>query len=246
MKGANTSVGRAPTVEEVYERHTALLLSALRRLVDRGYQIDPTSGLELVHDFYVEALPGILERYEPKQASFTTYLYGAFLRFARPRLVRGARAAAILVPFDERIHQLHASSSENADDRVSALVDSVGDALRTLPLASQRILRWRLEGSSERAIAKRLQVSRYVVRQRVAEALGRLTVALHEDRAVPPDVRELAVRLWRNGEPLMSVAAAAGWSRQEAQERYRQLLRSLSDAAGALPPGRRAKGHDHD
>ena len=58
------------------------------------------SDTNALKDFYVEALPGLLERYDASRARFSTYLYGAFLRFARPRVVRSLRWKQLLVPLD--------------------------------------------------------------------------------------------------------------------------------------------------
>jgi len=224
--------GAAQQLDRVYEEYTPMLLSAVASLVRRGYDMHPAEGLELIHDFYLEALPGLVERYDEKQAKFSTYLYAAFLRFARPRLLRSMRWKRMFVSFDDAI--AHPSAPENATHN-EVLVDAVSKAVAALPQDLRAVIDGRANrGESERQLARRLGVSRYVVRQRMAEALGRIAILIGEDEMIPEDLRPLAVRLWRDGQSLMSVAAEVGLSRQEAREHLHQLVQSLAAAAGSL------------
>src|SRR4051812_39949290 len=71
-----------------YARYRRLLTAALARLARNGYAVPPDEGLDLIHDFFVEAWEGLIHRFDADKASFETYIYGAFIRFARPRIVR--------------------------------------------------------------------------------------------------------------------------------------------------------------
>jgi RNA polymerase sigma factor (sigma-70 family) len=226
--------GAPRDLEQVYEDYTPLLLSAVASLARKGYDIHPAEGLEVVHDFYLEALPGLLQRYDPARAKFSTYLYGAFLHFARPRIVRNIRWAHMLVPFDDAIE--HQTAVEDADD-LSGLRECLAVSFQALPKDLRATLEARIsKAESEREVARRFKVSRYVVRQRLAEALGRLAIALEHDEAIPRHLRPLAVRLWRDGQPLMSVAAERGLTRQQARQQLGELIRSLTDVAANLGP----------
>jgi RNA polymerase sigma factor (sigma-70 family) len=231
--GLPMRAGTAQELERVYEEYTPLLLSAVASLAKRGYDMHPAEGLELIHDFYIEALPGLLNRYDEKKARFSTYLYAAFLRFARPRLLRNVRWTRMFVPFEDAI----AHPTEAADAaRNEALLGSVARAMSSLPHELRIVVEGRAtRNESERELARRLGVSRYVVRQRMAEALGRIAIAIGEDDMIPEDLRPLAIRLWRDGDSLMAVAAELGLTRQEAREHLKQLVNSLSAAAGSLP-----------
>lgn len=223
--------GAALDLERVYEEYTPLLLSAVGKLVKQGYRLNPAEGLELAHDFYLEALPGLRSRYDPAKGKFSTYLYGAFVRFARPRIVRNSRWKRLFVPFDDAVEQPAAEDTGPAE----ALVAAAGRALAQLPADLQTVIGGRLRnGESERETARRLGVSRYVVRQRLAEALGRAAIALGQDEAIREDLRPLAVRLWRDEQPLMSVAIELGMSRHQARQHLHELIRSLSAAAAKL------------
>ena len=220
--------GAAQQLEQIYQEQTPLLLSAVRSLARQGYDMHPSEGLELIHDFYLEALPGLLGRYDASKAKFSTYLYAAFVRFARPRLLRNARWTRLFVSFDDAL--AHPAATVERDE---SLVEGVAKAVASLPRELKAVIEGRsARGESERQVAKRLGVTRYAVRQRMAEALGRIAIAIGEDAMIREDVRPLAIRLWRDGESLMSVAAELGLTRQEAREHLRQLVQSLSAAAG--------------
>lgn len=214
------------SLEEVYESCTPLLLSAIGRLLRSGYRLDPALGLDLVHDFYVEALPGLFDRYDPAQGRFTTYLYAAFLRFARPRIIRAMRWEGMLGDLDG-----YAAVPAAPVEFPDRLADATERAFAALPRESRAVLKARIvDGASEREAAKRLKLSRYFVRQHTAEGLGRLAVALGEDARIPEDVRPLALRLWRDEQTLMEAAGDLGWSRPEALTRYHQLLKRVGAA----------------
>ena len=217
---------------EVYEDYTPLLLSGVAALARKGLDINPGEGLEVVHDFYLEALPGLLERYDASRARFSTYLYGAFLRFARPRIVRNIRWKRLLVPLDDAIE--HATAfDETLSEECSQ--QSVAAALERLPKPLRDVLNARLaHHQSERQIAKRFGVSRYVVRQRLAEALGRVAIAIGHAETIREDLRPFAIRLWRDEVPLMQLAGELRLSRHEAWQRFRELIRTLSVAAAAI------------
>jgi DNA-directed RNA polymerase specialized sigma24 family protein len=216
----------------VYERYTPLLLAGLGRLAAKGYDVNPADALGVVHDFYVEALPGILERYDASRGSFATYIYGAFLHFARPRIVRELRWQRLLMPFDDAVEHAAGHGGEKTAD---GLLDELAAAYGELPKPLRAALERRLaKGESERATARRLEITRYELRQRVAEALGRLAIAVGRDEAIPEELRGLAVRLWRDEAPLMQVARERGWSRQEAHAKLHALVRSLGAAAARL------------
>jgi RNA polymerase sigma factor (sigma-70 family) len=216
---------------QVYEEYTPLLLSAVAALARKGFDINPGEGLEVVHDFYLEALPGLLERYDASRARFSTYLYGAFLRFARPRIVRSLRWKRLLVPLDDAIEYAIAFDERPSQESQQ----SVAAALERLPKPLRDVLEARLaQHQSERQIAKGLGVSRYVVRQRLAEALGRVAIVIGHAETIREDLRPFAIRLWRDEVPLMALAGELGLSRHEAWQRFRELIRTLSSAAAAM------------
>jgi len=220
---------RPQSLEEVYQSCTPLLLSAIGRLIRGGYRIDPAMGLDYVHDFYLEALPGLFERYDPSLGRFSTYVYAAFLQFARPRIVRSMRWEGMLADLD----RYPAASKPAEREFPDRLTDAAASAFADLPRVPRNVLKARIvDGLSERETARRLGLSRYFVRQHTAEALGRLAIAMGEDGRIPEDVRPLAVRLWREEQTLMEAAAGLGWSRQQALAKFHELLEQVASALG--------------
>jgi RNA polymerase sigma factor (sigma-70 family) len=243
-----TGMSRTPqNLEEVYRSWTPLLLSALRRLRASGYTVDALDGMDLVHDFYLEVVPDLLERYEPERAQFSTYLYGAFLRFARPRIIRELRWKGMLTDLEELPQGwklatwpefVDAAESSDAD----ALSEAIGQQFALLPSSLRVVVNARIvEGLSERDAARRLKITRYAVRQRTAEALGRLAVGIGEDHRITGEFRPLAVRVWRDGRSLMEAAAELGLSRAKARAAYRRLLASVVVASA---PTRARDAHE--
>ena len=77
-------------------------------------------------------------------------------------------------------------------------------------------------------------MSRYFVRQRLAEALGRVAIAMDHTETIRADLRPFAIRLWRDEVPLMRVAAELGLSRRGAWKKFRELIGTLSLAVAGL------------
>jgi RNA polymerase sigma factor (sigma-70 family) len=237
MNAESPRSGMLRNLEEFYQSWTPLLLSALGRLRRSGYPLDLAEGMDLVHDFYVEAVPGLLARYEPERAQFSTYLYGAFLHFARPRIVRELRWKGMLTDLDELPPEwMPISEPALVDPNVSSdsdeLIDTIGRQFASLPSSLRAVVTVRiLDGLSEREAARRLKLSRYSVRQRTAEALGRLAVGIGEDHRIGSEFRPLALRVWRDGKSLMRAAGELGLSRAKARANYRRLLDSVMTAA---------------
>jgi DNA-directed RNA polymerase specialized sigma24 family protein len=212
-------------MEEVYESCTPLLLSAMSRLIRSGYRIDPSLGLDLIHDFYLEALPGLFTRYESGRGRFSTYLYGAFLRFARPRIIRNMRWSGVVADLDRYPAPAAADDVGFSSGDISISVT----ALAQMPAIPRAVLKARIvDGLSERETARHLELSRYLVRQHTAEGLGRLAIALGQDERIPDDVRPLAIRLWRDEQTLMQAARDLGWTRPQALNAYHSLLNRLA------------------
>jgi hypothetical protein len=125
---------------------------------------------------------------------------------------------------------LEASEREEEDNTLPRLAQ----VLERLPPGLCHILRSRLAGERERSIAKRLGVSRHTIRQSLAEALGRLAIAMDHAETIRADLRPFALRLWRDEVPLMKVAKELKLSRDEAYIRYRELVRTQRGAVAAL------------
>jgi len=238
-----------PGLAQAYERYKPLLIAAIGAMARKGTRIPLADGIELVDDFFIEALDGLLVRYDPSQSRFSCYLYRAFRRFARRRMDPIVRRNELLVPVEEAEEEPAVDPADTA--RIEDDAQRLDEALERLPPPLRKVLEARLDGCpSERDIAQLLGLTRHVVRQRLAEAVGRLIVAMEQDERIDAGLRPFAVRLWRDGITLMQVAKEMMLSRQEAWRRYRKLLRSLATASAALvdvsPSRRRANNGSQD
>src|SRR5438270_1228739 len=80
---AEAKLGTSRAFQE-YER---LLWRVLAQLARDGFIAPPDEGRDLIHDFYLEAWPGIRERFDPKRGAFQAYVFSAFYRFGRRRII---------------------------------------------------------------------------------------------------------------------------------------------------------------
>jgi RNA polymerase sigma factor (sigma-70 family) len=156
---------------KAYREYLPLLLGALARLARSGYVVRPSDALEFVHDFFLEAWGGLQERYRPELGSFRTYVWGAFVRFARPRIVREGRWRDMLCPVEEVSGKIEALCDHSGTDRAVDLLD-LRSGLDRLPAEYRTLLaRWVESDLSEREAAKRCGISRYSLRMGCAEAM---------------------------------------------------------------------------
>jgi len=232
---------------QALERCTPLLIAAVGAMARDGLDVMPGDALDLVHEFYADAMEGFLARHDPSLGTFTTYVFGGFRRFAYRRIGRRARARRLLVPLDDVLDEaMKCPAREEAETaRIEADAQRFADALARLPLRFRQILEARLGGcETERDLAGRLKLSRHAVHDRLAEAFGRLAVALNHDETIRADLRPFAVRVWRDMIPLNQLAKELNLSRREMRKRYREMVRSLrattmSTLKKALAPRKR-------
>ncbi len=133
--GSNHSLSDAGPA---YEKYKPLLFSALAHLARQGYVAPASDGLDLVHDFFLEAWTGLNKRYDPSKASFGTYVFGAFIRFARPRIVKGIRWQQNLYAPEELIQLAQDATREVTVTEMNLDLQAVRRALGANQLVPQR------------------------------------------------------------------------------------------------------------
>lgn len=216
-------------MEHAYVAFRRLLLSALARLALQGYPTRPSDGMEIIHDFFIEAWPGIEERYDDSRGSFTTYLFASFIRFARPRIVRSLQWERNLLPPDE-LSRIGESETDSQQFRLSdSDIRAVRDALETLPPEHRDILIERVAlNRSERDLAKLRGISRYRLRMYCAEALGRLALVLNEQGPIKSREWEVIRRLWAEGRTIEDVAESLNLTGSEVRSVRKSVVRQLA------------------
>jgi RNA polymerase sigma factor (sigma-70 family) len=183
----------------------------------------------LIHEFLLAAWDGLVLRYEPEQAEFKTYLYGAFLRFARHQLARLRRQSAVLEELDSLLEVQ--ADLDGHEQRVLQLdLPELRVALGKLPQRTQRLLAIYFDGGSksERAVARELGVSRYRLRLDVTEAVAFLSAELGE---MPPGITreewEVARKVLHFGYSAEEVASKTGKGEHEVRRSVSRALRGI-------------------
>ncbi len=192
-----------------YERHLWQVLAALGRA---GYYVPPQDARDLIHDFYLEQWSGLLQRYDASRSQFATYAAAAFYRFARRRILKLERWRRRTVDLAEaaELESVAAMPDELLESNEQAAL--IRAQLATLPAQERAVLFDFLSGgdAGERALAQRHGLTRYRVRETLANALGRLLLALAADAAPATRDARIAKSLWVDGLTARQAASTHG------------------------------------
>jgi RNA polymerase sigma factor (sigma-70 family) len=214
-----------------YEKYRPLLFSALARLAQQGYPAPPSEGLDLIHDFFLEAWTGLRQRYEPSKANFATYTFAAFVRFARPRIVRSIRWRQNLYAPDELAELAEHHGRGLLVPEFYLDLETVRRALDRMTKEDRRILKTTLTaGLTQREAARRLNTSRYHLRQKSADALARLASAIKEPEAHRKQDWRIARALWLEDKDLTAVARGLNLTPSQIRNMRRRLLATVASA----------------
>ena len=192
-----------------YERQFWQVLAALGRA---GYSVPPQDARDLIHDFYLEEVPGVLRRYDSGRSQFATYLSAAFYRFARRRILRLQRWRQRTVDLEQADELASAADIPEQALEWHQQTDLIRAALRGLPALEQAILYDFLETEqpNERALAQQHSMTRYRLRETLANSVGRLLLALSGEPAPAAIDARVAKGLWVDGQSPHHVAALLG------------------------------------
>lgn len=238
---------RIPSFDEAYDEYVPLFLRALGHLSRMGFPLAPDEGMDVIHDFFVEAWPGLSERYQPEKGSFSAYVGVAFARFARKRIVR-------MDGWRGRLRDLHEiaqdSTTETLDpaDRLQSqeVVAALHAAMdRLSPLESAVLRDFLLTGDSERTLAVRHEITRHRLRELLVTSLGQVAgevLASHGDQAASD--WEVSSGLWIDGRSDRDIALRMQKPLPEIRKAHRhsmeQLLRAIR---GQVPIAEREAKH---
>jgi RNA polymerase sigma factor (sigma-70 family) len=199
-----------------------LLWLVLSRLAKSGYVTPPNDAQDLIHDFYVDEWENLKRRYDPTLGSFANYLFSAFYRFARRRIVRLQSWHSRLVDTAELARRVdHTTEPREILERseetkaIEERLSTIREALTALPTVQQAVLRDFLssarEDTSERSLARRHGISRYRLREILVEALGRVA-SEQARRGAPGSSVRAASALWQDGRTVRDTAKILGLS----------------------------------
>ncbi len=125
--------------ERAYIQFRPVLLRALAGLARRGLAVPVADGLDLIHDFFVNEWVSINANFDPEKGVFDAYIYGAFIRFARPRILKLRRWQNSLVD-PESLGSIH--SPANVEDQMALTLDTefLDSSIRNLPPIEKALL----------------------------------------------------------------------------------------------------------
>jgi RNA polymerase sigma factor (sigma-70 family) len=225
----------SPNWEEAYHMYRPLLFGALSKLAGSGFAVPPDEGLDLIHDFFIEAWAAVESNYDPSRSKFTTYLYRSFVNFVRPRIVRSVRWRSTLLPPEDLSRQIE-EREEFGRHSVNAAQSpdlwAVKRALEELPAADRELLLCYLEGreTSDRKLARRFLLSRYRLRLKLSDALAQVAVKMSERGSLTDPEWRLALALWQDKRTIREAANMLNRSIGEVQEMRMNLFRHLSNS----------------
>jgi RNA polymerase sigma factor (sigma-70 family) len=194
-----------PRMEEAYVHLRPLFFGALGRLARQGFVVSPADSMDLIHDFFVDAWPTLNQHFDPDKGGFEGYAYAAFVRFARPRIIRLQRWQHSLVGAD----QLDAYPTASLSILASPDDKKIRRAISQIPPKEQEILRRYVysDSASERSLAREFLMTRYHLREVLVDALGRVAISLDRPAGIAPADWDVACSLWRDCRTIQETAA---------------------------------------
>jgi RNA polymerase sigma factor (sigma-70 family) len=239
-----------PTGEIKFEDYERVLWGVLGILARKGYVTPPDEGRDLIHDFYVEHWHGLQHRFDPELGRFSSYLFQAFYRFARRRiLLLGSWRSRLVDLSDLARHAVDTTPGPPDVVAQAEQVRRVEEAVSALPPFQWRVLREFLsgEGKSERYLAQKHGITRHRLREILMEAVGRVAAHLGGINPASGSDALVAVASWQEGRSVEDTAALFGLTPTEVRAARRRLASSLLAAIRGRPASsKNRKEHDDE
>jgi hypothetical protein len=217
-------------VESAYPHFRRVFLRALAALARRGFAVPLEDGIDLIHDFFADEWSGLFTNFDPGKGAFEAYAYGAFVRFARPRIVKLRRwKASLLEP--QSFESLGLRTDDQ--DRISLQIDAqlLASSIRRLPQEERELLTAYLNSvnHSERFIATKFSLSRYRLHEALINALSRVVVGFPKPASISDQDWLLAKAIWGEGRTLNEAAAILEMPLPEAKKSAGQFTLSMAE-----------------
>ncbi len=218
-----------PTLRDAYTKFAPIFYSALGRLARGGFPVPPADAPDLIHDFFLQAWPGIEKRYRPERGALEVYVYGAFVQFARPRIVRLVRVQSHVS--DRVLLEGLACKAPEPEGEIDlkALSPMLEEGIQALSVELRECLvLYCFEGRSERDLARERKVSRYSLRERLIEALGRVVVRFPSPKSFGSTEWAVARAVWYEERTIKGASLVLGITQHQASQAYKNCVRALS------------------
>ena len=167
---------------ESYKSYRRLLFAALARLARQGLVIPPGEALDIIHSFFLDQWEAIERNYDPSAGARSSYIYSAFVRYARRAILRERRFQERMLDVGDMVMMSESDAEEVVESRYDT--ELLNRRLQELPEMERQILLACLAGSSMREIAGRHEISRYQTQELVARAIAKVAVAVDRPSAL--------------------------------------------------------------
>lgn len=219
-----------PNMEAAYSELRPLFFGAFGKLARQGFAAAPTDTLDLIHDFFTEAWPGVTRNYDPQKGPFEKYVYVAFVHFVRPRIIDTIHLRNSFIEYDRIIDSSKDGLSVEPDFESRIDVQRLNIAINHLSKFEQDLLKHYLsfEAPSERALARKFDLSRYKLRTALISALGNIIVWLDRPHLVSPLDWNVALSVWRDKRSFAGAAKCHGLTIHQIKSSNLRVLKFLS------------------
>src|ERR1035441_470346 len=237
---------------EAYTQFRPVLLRALSGLARRGFAVNPVDGIDFIHDFFLDEWEAVCSNFDSEKGNFESYVYGAFVHFARPRIVRLRRLQDFLVD----PQWLDSTKAQHdTENQVSSSLDTTYllSVIETLPKLERELLVAFLYSAdrSERSVARRFAISRYRVREILVDALGKIVAVFPRPSSIEEGDWRIARSVWGERRtiqetavlfemPLLGVKNAIGRSSLSIAEMLRQFHLGAGGSSMNIPQEERS------
>lgn len=217
-------------METAYSELRPLFFGAFSRLARQGFAAAPTDTLDLIHDFFTEAWPGVTRNYDPGKGPFEKYVFVAFVHFVRPRIINANHVRSSSIAYDQIIEgsKEELRVEPNVDSRID--VQRLNSAINHLSEFEHHLVKHYLsfESPSERALAKKFDLSRYKLRAALIGALGKIVVWLDRPSSVSTLDWNVALSIWRDKHSFAGAAKCHGLTIHQIKSSNLRMLQFLS------------------
>src|ERR1051326_1693936 len=201
-----------PSMEAAYSDLRPLFFGAFGRLSRQGFVTAPTDTVDLIHDFFAEAWNGVTKNYDPDKGPFEKYAYVAFGHFVRPRIIETIQLRNSFLEYEQVMNEVDERLNTEPDFEIGPDVRRLREAIDRLPDLERHVLKDYLsfEAPSERALAKKFDLSRYKLRSALISALGSIIVCFDRPQSISDRDWNIALGIWRDRRSFAGVAKSVG------------------------------------
>jgi RNA polymerase sigma factor (sigma-70 family) len=220
-----------PPLEQAYAELRPLLFDALARLARQGFAVSPADAMDFMHDFFLEAWTKITTNYDPNKGRFESYVYAAFVQFARPRIARLQRVQRDLVDPAELRDMVRIDQASAEAELTSGLDQGVLRRVLQELAAEEREMLLAYFGSSdlsERRVARHLRIGRYKLREQLLTALGKVTLQLNQQAKFSELDWKIARSLWLDQRSVGETAGYLGITEAQVRNGHHRNLKMLA------------------